>query len=92
MEWTSILALFGSFILMLVLSVPISFAIAISTLITIMISLPLDSALTVVTQKMASGLDNFALLAIPFFILAGNIMNRGGIAIRLIALAKALGA
>ncbi|HEH9674841.1 TPA: TRAP transporter large permease subunit, partial [Pasteurella multocida] len=92
MEWTSILALFGSFILMLALSVPISFAIAISTLITIMISLPLDSALTVVTQKMASGLDNFALLAIPFFILAGNIMNRGGIAIRLIALAKALGA
>lgn len=42
---------FGSFILMLALSVPISFAIAISTLITIMISLPLDSALTVVTKN-----------------------------------------
>ena len=83
--------LFGSFFVMLALSVPISFAIAISTLFTIMMTLPVDSALTVVTQKMASGLDNFALLAIPFFILAGNIMNRGGIAMRLIALAKVLG-
>lgn len=92
MEWITLLALFGSFAVMLILSVPISFAIAISTLITISVSLPIDSALTVVTQKMASGLDNFALLAIPFFILAGNIMNRGGIALRLIALAKALGA
>lgn len=92
MDWSVILILFGSFAIMLALSVPISFAIAISTLITIASSLPLDSALTVVTQKMASGLDNFALLAIPFFILAGNIMNRGGIAVRLIALAKVLGA
>ncbi len=83
MEW---------FAIMLALSVPISFAIAISTLLTIAISLPFDMALMVVTQKMASGLDNFALLAIPFFILAGNIMNRGGIAMRLIALAKVLGA
>jgi tripartite ATP-independent transporter DctM subunit len=91
MEWSVILMLFGSFFVMLALSVPISFAIAISTLFTIMMTLPVDSALTVVTQKMASGLDNFALLAIPFFILAGNIMNRGGIAMRLIALAKVLG-
>ncbi|QPB43582.1 TRAP transporter large permease [Rodentibacter haemolyticus] len=92
MEWSIILVLFGTFAVMLALSVPISFAIAISTLITIGMTLPLESALTVVTQKMASGLDNFALLAIPFFILAGNIMNRGGIAMRLIALAKTLGA
>ncbi|MBR0573086.1 MULTISPECIES: TRAP transporter large permease [Pasteurellaceae] len=92
MEWTVILTLFGSFAIMLALSIPISFAIAISTLLTISISLPFDMALMVVTQKMASGLDNFALLAIPFFILAGNIMNRGGIAMRLIALAKVLGA
>ncbi|MDO4626057.1 MAG: TRAP transporter large permease [Pasteurellaceae bacterium] len=92
MEWSVILTLFVSFAIMLVLSVPISFAIAISTLLTIGMTLPIDGALTVVTQKMASGLDNFALLAIPFFILAGNIMNRGGIALRLIALAKVLGA
>lgn len=92
MDWSILLTLFISFAIMLALSVPISFAIAISTLITISMSLPMESALTVVNQKMASGLDNFALLAIPFFILAGNIMNRGGIAIRLISLAKVLGA
>ncbi|MCK3655066.1 hypothetical protein A4G19_04585 [Pasteurellaceae bacterium Macca] len=92
MEWISILTLFGSFFLLLALSVPISFAISLSTLITICVYLLFESALTVVTQKMASGLDNFALLAIPFFILSGNIMNKGGIAIRLIELAKVLGA
>lgn len=92
MEWTAIIVLFGSFIILLGLSVPISFSIALSTLLTICVSLPFESALMVVTQKMASGLDNFALLAIPFFILSGNIMNRGGIAMRLIELAKVLGA
>lgn len=92
MEWLAIITLFGSFIILLIFSVPISFAIALSTLLTICVSLPFESALMVVTQKMASGLDNFALLAIPFFILSGNIMNRGGIAIRLIELAKILGA
>ncbi|MFD0965657.1 TRAP transporter large permease [Seminibacterium arietis] len=92
MELTSILTLFGSFAVLLILSVPISYSIAISTLLTICVSLLFESALMVVTQKMASGLDNFALLAIPFFILSGNIMNRGGIAIRLIELAKVLGA
>ncbi len=92
MDWTILLVMFGSFAVMLFLSIPISFAIGISTLLTISMSMTWDHALTVVTQKMATGLDNFALLAIPFFILAGNIMNRGGIAIRLIALAKILGA
>ncbi len=52
MEWTVILTLFGSFAIMLALSIPISFAIAISTLLTIAISLPFDMALMVVTQKM----------------------------------------
>ena len=47
-------------------------------------------ALTTYALRMASGLDSFALLAIPFFILAGNIMNSGGIALRLIDFAKVL--
>lgn len=55
MEWLVILTLFGSFALMLFLSVPISFAITISTLLTIALSLPFDSALTVVTQKWFQG-------------------------------------
>lgn len=91
MEWTTILTLAGSFFVLLAIGVPISFAIGISSLLTIMLAIPFDAAIAVISQKMASGLDSFSLLAIPFFILAGNIMNRGGIALRLIEFAKVLG-
>ncbi len=91
MEWQVILTLFGSFFVFLALGIPVSFAIGISSVVTILLSLPFDPAIAVVAQKMASGLDSFSLLAIPFFILAGNIMNCGGIALRLINLAKVLG-
>lgn len=91
MEWYSVLTLFGTFAVLLALGVPITFSIGLSSLATILLALPLEAAIAVVAQKMASGLDSFALLAIPFFILAGNIMNRGGIAIRLINFAKVLG-
>ncbi|MBM7455696.1 tripartite ATP-independent transporter DctM subunit [Oceanisphaera litoralis] len=91
MEWHVILTLFGSFFVFLALGIPVSFAIGISSVLTIMLSLPFEPAIAVVSQKMASGLDSFSLLAIPFFILAGNIMNCGGIAMRLINLAKVLG-
>ncbi|SEP63213.1 TRAP transporter large permease [Basfia succiniciproducens] len=91
MEWTTIITLAGSFFLLLAIGVPISFAIGVSSLITIMLAIPFDAAIAVISQKMASGLDSFSLLAIPFFILAGNIMNRGGIALRLIEFAKVLG-
>ncbi|MCG9664000.1 TRAP transporter large permease [Vibrio mediterranei] len=91
MEWQIIIVLFGSFFLFLGLGVPISFAIGIASLLTVMMTLPFDAAIAVISQKMASGLDSFALLAIPFFILAGNIMNQGGIALRLIEFAKVLG-
>ncbi|WP_434999660.1 TRAP transporter large permease [Vibrio scophthalmi] len=91
MEWQLILTLFGTFGVLLALGIPVSFAIGLSSLATIMMSLPLEPAIAVVAQRMAAGLDNFALLAIPFFILAGNIMNQGGIAIRLINFAKVLG-
>ncbi|WP_417617124.1 TRAP transporter large permease [Oceanisphaera sp.] len=91
MEWQVILTLFGSFFVLLALGIPVSFAIGISSVITILMSLPFEPAIAVVSQKMASGLDSFSLLAIPFFILAGNIMNCGGIAMRLINLAKVLG-
>ena len=78
MEWQVILTLFGSFAILLTLGIPVSFAIGLSSLATILMSLPLEPAIAVVAQRMAAGLDNFALLAIPFFILAGNIMNQGG--------------
>ncbi len=91
MDWQIIIVLFGTFFIFLGLGVPISFGIAISSLLTVMLSLPFDAAITVISQKLASGLDSFSLLAIPFFILAGNIMNQGGIALRLINFAKVLG-
>ncbi len=89
--WLPIIVLFGAFFSMLALGIPIVFAIGLSTLASLCVQLSFDSALSVVSQKMASGLDSFTLLAIPFFILSGNIMNHGGIARRLIGLAKILG-
>ncbi|MBL4295127.1 TRAP transporter large permease [Vibrio fluvialis] len=91
MDWQIILVLFGTFFVFLGLGVPISFGIAISSLLAVMLSLPFDAAIAVISQKLASGLDSFSLLAIPFFILAGNIMNQGGIALRLIEFAKVIG-
>ena len=89
-EMLSILVLFGLFFLLMFLSVPVSFSIGIATVATILINMPFDNALFVTAQKMITALDSFALLALPFFILAGNIMNRGGIAMRLINLALVL--
>ncbi|EKO3982127.1 TRAP transporter large permease [Vibrio fluvialis] len=91
MDWQIIIVLFGTFFVFLGLGVPISFGIAISSLLTVMLALPFDAAIAVISQKLASGLDSFSLLAIPFFILAGNIMNQGGIALRLIEFAKVIG-
>ncbi len=91
MEWDVIATLFGVFAVLLILGVPISFAIGLSSLAAITMSLDFQPAIMVVAQRMATGLDSFSLLAIPFFILAGNIMNQGGIALRLINFAKVLG-
>lgn len=87
---TEILVLVLSFMVLLLLGVPIAFCIGISTTLTMLLSIQTMPALTTVAQRMATGLDSFALLAIPFFILAGQLMNRGGVARRLIDLAKAL--
>ncbi len=57
---------------------------------TLLFSMPVEPAVTQVAQKIATGLDRFALLAIPFFILSGQLMGQGGIARRLIDLAKAI--
>ena len=90
MELTGVLVLIISFVFLLCIGVPIAFCIGVATLITMLVSIPFDPAVTTVAQRMATGLDSFTLLAIPFFILAGQIMNQGGIARRLIDLAKSL--
>jgi tripartite ATP-independent transporter DctM subunit len=79
-----------SFIILLGIGVPIAWSIGLSTIFTMLVSIPAVPAFTTVAHRMASGIDSFALLAIPFFILAGQIMNRGGIARRLIAFARTM--
>lgn len=83
------LLLLGSFFLLLALSVPVSISLIISSIVTVMANLPLDLGTFVACQKMVSGVDSFSLLAVPFFILTGVLMNTGGIAQRLINLANA---
>jgi len=90
MEWTEVIVLVISFVILLLAGVPISFSIGIATLTTMFLSITTLPALTTVAQRMATGIDSFALLAIPFFILSGLLMSRGGIARRLIDFAKVL--
>jgi len=89
-ESLSIIVLFISFFTLLILNIPVAYAIGISTTISLVLNIDKLPAITTIAQRMTTGIDNFALLAIPFFILAGEIMKRGGIANRLINFAKSL--
>ncbi|WWD79692.1 TRAP transporter large permease [Alkalicoccus halolimnae] len=82
------LLLFGSFFLLLAIGVPISISIGIASLSTVILTLPLNTILFTAAQNFVGGINSFALLAVIFFILSGSIMNNGGIAIRLVNLAK----
>lgn len=84
----AILILVVSFILLLIMNVPISFCIGFATLFSLLaLGVP---AIDVIAPRMATGIDAFALLAIPFFILMGLLMGRGGIAKRLIDFAESI--
>jgi len=86
---TSLIILPIAFVILLLWGVPVSFSIGISTLLALLGFLPdATQAFVVSAQRMTSSLDSFTLVAIPLFILAGNIMNTGGIAIRLIDFAR----
>jgi tripartite ATP-independent transporter DctM subunit len=89
-DYTGILVLVITFVILLAIGTPIAYAIGISGIITMLLSIDPLPAFTTFAQRMATGLDSFALLAIPFFILAGQIMNKGGIAMRLIEFAKVM--
>ena len=75
-------------VVMLIAGVPIAVALGISSVCAILPIMDLNVAVLTGAQRIFSGISVFSLLAIPFFILAGNIMNKGGIAVRLINLAK----
>ncbi|MFY0626981.1 MAG: TRAP transporter large permease [Reichenbachiella sp.] len=90
MENIEVIILGLSFLTLLAIGVPVAYSVGLSSLITILVNIDTLPAFTTIAQRMATGLDSFSLLAIPFFVLAGQIMNQGGIAQRLIAFAKAL--
>ena len=86
----TILLLVPVFVVLLLINVPISVSIALATLAAMLLSIDFGPAVTTIAQRMVGGINSFTLLAIPFFILSGQIMGRGGIARRLIAAARAI--
>ena len=83
----NILLLFGGFFVLIMLSVPIGVALGVATSLTICLTSNIGPVM--VAQKAFTGLDSFTLIAIPFFMLAGNLMALGGIARRIVNLADA---
>ena len=73
-----------AFLACLALGVPIAVSIGIAAVLTMLLSIPAGPALTTAALRMATGIDSFALLAIPFFILSGQLISRGGMAQRLV--------
>ena len=84
-----VLVLTSSFVLLLLMNVPVAFAIGWATVLTLFAtgSVPPD---LITAQRICSGIDSFALLAIPFFVVSGILMGRGGMARRLIEFADSL--
>ncbi|MFM8679066.1 MAG: TRAP transporter large permease subunit, partial [Alphaproteobacteria bacterium] len=79
------LVLIGSFALLCLIGMPVAYALGLAAVVA---ALWLDFPLEAIALKTSDGMDDFPLLAIPFFILAGAIMAEGGMATRIINLAK----
>ena len=79
--------LFGVFVVTLLLGFPIAFSLGLSSLAYLLFT---DIPLVIIPQKLHAGMDVFVLLCVPGFILAGNLMNRGGITKRIIGFSKAI--
>jgi tripartite ATP-independent transporter DctM subunit len=90
MQFEAAVILVLMFLALMLLNVPIAVSIGIASVGAVMLMMPFDVAVFTAAQKMLSSLDSFALLAVPFFILSGVMMNRGGVAQRLVDFAKAL--
>lgn len=88
MTANAVFLLIFTFLLLTFLGVPLAISIVASAFVSVALILPWDTGLFTMAQKMIAGLDSFSLLAVPFFILSGVIMNSGGIAIRLVNFAK----
>ncbi|MGN0684534.1 MAG: TRAP transporter large permease [Gemmiger sp.] len=86
----SLLIIVAVLAVLLIVGVPISYSIGISSLIAILQTVPLDVSVITGAQRIFVGMSKFSLTAIPFFILAGNLMNQGGIAKRLVNFVMAI--
>lgn len=80
------LTLFGSFVIFLIFNLPIGIALGLASLSAIAVGG--SATMTYLAQSMITATDSFPLMAIPFFILAGDLMGRGGISKRLLSLAN----
>lgn len=80
--------LFGLFAVLLILSVPVSIALGLASIFTLFLFT--NTPMMVVIQKAFEGVNSFSLMAIPFFILAGNVMSSGGVSKRLVDFAESL--
>lgn len=78
------LVLFFVFVVLLVLGMPIAISIAFSSMMTLLLVIPFDVSAFSSAQKMVGSINSFSLIAIPFFVLSGIIMNNGGIAKKLV--------
>lgn len=79
-----------SFVVLLFLNVPVAFCIALATGLTMLLHMDMTPAASTIAQRIATGLDSFTLLAIPFFVLSGQLMGQGGLARRLVAFARSI--
>ncbi len=86
----SVIVLLLTFVVLLFLNVPIAISIGVATFCAMLVTIDFVPAAMTVAQRMGGGINSFALLAIPFFILSGLLMGRGGIAHRLIEFAKVI--
>ncbi|EEW7591015.1 TPA: TRAP transporter large permease [Escherichia coli] len=84
--------LFGTFFIMLFLGFPVAFGIGLASILALWCFADWELALNAAAQGLATGVDGFTFLAIPLFVIAGGIMNRGSIALRLINLTKVIAA
>ena len=81
------LILFGSFVLFLVLGLPVSISLGLSSLVSFLYC---DIPIVTIAQRLYTGMDSFPLMAIPLFILAGNLMTAGGISRKIVDFANIL--
>lgn len=86
----SVALLFGSFAVLLILGVPIAMSLGVATMFTMVFDPSITASLMMVAQRIYGGLESTSIMAIAFFVLAGNLMTEGGISRRIVGFANAL--